>query len=48
MDIKKVTEDIKIKWLKSSRENEKMSLEKRIQTIVDIPLEDIKNLMKNI
>ena len=44
-DIKKVTEDIKIKWIKISRENKQMSIEKRIQKIVNIPLEDVKNLM---
>lgn len=44
-NIEEIKEEIKDKWIEVSKEHKKMSVAKKIQKIIEIPLEDIKNIM---
>ena len=44
-EVIQISKEIKIKWNNLSREHKKMSVERRIQKIIDIPLQDVKNIM---
>ena len=44
--LRKITKDVKTKWVKISKNDKKFAIEEKIQKIINIPLEDIKNIIE--
>ena len=43
--ITKVTQEVKEKWNKVLRDHKELSIERKIQKVIDIPLKDVKNII---
>jgi len=43
--VDKVAQEVKDKWAKVLHDHKKLSIEKKIQKIIDIPLKDVKNII---
>jgi len=43
--IDKVAKEVKDKWAKVLRDHKKLSIEKKMQKVIHIPLKDVKNII---
>ena len=43
--VTKIAQEVKDKWAKVLLDHKKLSIEKKIQKVIHIPLEDVKNII---
>ena len=41
----KITQEVKNKWKRVLQKHKKLSIEKKMQKVIHIPLKDVKNIM---